>query len=360
MANNNKLTIFQRLNKVLGNEIEGPKYIIDQNSFKNLSDSDLEQKKLDLNFWFHDNFFSKLNWSFNPNVDIGLLYKLRAKQLREKYDYLILSYSGGADSDQILKTFIQNDILIDEVICNFPFKLLEKTTPIPDPLHPLGLIFEYQFAAVPSLKLLAEKSPKTKITLNDFTDFLQTNYLKDNTIVDNEAYLAMTPGFYQDTKRIFQNRVFNDIAETSKKKNVAVIFGADKPILKIVNNQSLFFYFSDTRTMASIIQKTNSKSYVPELFYWSKDAPLIPIQQSHIILNFIKKNKKLKKFLLAQSEIENKKYMIKFKETSLVKNLIYPAWENQYQKEVKGADDGIFEYYYNYNISDLLKNKNKL
>ena len=67
---------------------------------------------------------------------------------------------------------------------------------------------ELVFGAYPEeihLKCLPTREEKEKITLNDFTDFLQTNYLKDNTIVDNETYLPMTPGFYQDTKRIFQD-----------------------------------------------------------------------------------------------------------------------------------------------------------
>ena len=43
----NRLTIFQRLNKVLGNEVDGPKYVIDPSSFNGLSGDDLEQKKLE-------------------------------------------------------------------------------------------------------------------------------------------------------------------------------------------------------------------------------------------------------------------------------------------------------------------------
>lgn len=44
MAN---FTVFQKLNKVLGNELESPKYTIDPNSFKNLDDQELEMKRLE-------------------------------------------------------------------------------------------------------------------------------------------------------------------------------------------------------------------------------------------------------------------------------------------------------------------------
>ena len=45
MANN--FTVFQKLNKVLGNELESPKYIMDPNSFKNLDDQESEMKRLE-------------------------------------------------------------------------------------------------------------------------------------------------------------------------------------------------------------------------------------------------------------------------------------------------------------------------
>jgi hypothetical protein len=45
----NRLTIFQRLNKALGNEVDGPKYVIDPSSFNGLSGDDLEQKLI-MNF----------------------------------------------------------------------------------------------------------------------------------------------------------------------------------------------------------------------------------------------------------------------------------------------------------------------
>jgi hypothetical protein len=51
----------------------------------------------------------------------------KAMQLRDQYDYLILAYSGGADSDNILKVFQQNKIHLDEVWCDWPLSLVEKS-----------------------------------------------------------------------------------------------------------------------------------------------------------------------------------------------------------------------------------------
>ena len=80
-----------------------------------------------------------VSWDFNhavfaqqaqmPRLGIPLmeLYKQRALQLRDRYDYLILGYSGGADSDNILKVFQQNKIHLDEVWCDWPLSLVEKS-----------------------------------------------------------------------------------------------------------------------------------------------------------------------------------------------------------------------------------------
>ena len=64
--------------------------------------------KLDLpiKWHFNDEVFSSLDWTVEPTETLAELYKKRCEQLREKYDYLVLYYSGGADSDNILNHFI--------------------------------------------------------------------------------------------------------------------------------------------------------------------------------------------------------------------------------------------------------------
>ena len=68
-----------------------------------------------LRLWFHDELFSKINWTQEPIDTLENLYIARAKQLREQYDYLILQFSGGSDSSQVLQTFLRNNIFLDEI-----------------------------------------------------------------------------------------------------------------------------------------------------------------------------------------------------------------------------------------------------
>ena len=56
--NDKKLTVFQRLGRVLGGEATSPTYIIDPKSFENLNQDDLEQKKLEA----HQTFYLQNQW----------------------------------------------------------------------------------------------------------------------------------------------------------------------------------------------------------------------------------------------------------------------------------------------------------
>ena len=55
---------------------------------------------------FNEAVFSSYDWTVEPEENILELYRQRAQQLRDKYDYIILIYSGGADSETILQSFI--------------------------------------------------------------------------------------------------------------------------------------------------------------------------------------------------------------------------------------------------------------
>ena len=47
---------------------------------------------------FNDLAYSQINWQHEPEVNIDMLYLMRARQLRDKYDHLVLNFSGGSDS----------------------------------------------------------------------------------------------------------------------------------------------------------------------------------------------------------------------------------------------------------------------
>ena len=130
-----------------------------------------------IRFYFHDHIFKKIDWTIEPEFSLQELYRMRAQELRDEYDYLLLSFSGGSDSLEILHGCLKNNIFLDEVqVTNFE-KALEKLDfqqVMKDP--DLGYFAEYQLSAIPALTQLRLKSPNTKITIIDATDRFVEEY----------------------------------------------------------------------------------------------------------------------------------------------------------------------------------------
>lgn len=82
-------TIFQRLNKVLGNEIEGPKYVIDPNSFSNISGDELENKKLEA----QQTVFLQNQWKKIDNELYQKAIYYEPTRIASYYDYEAMEYT---------------------------------------------------------------------------------------------------------------------------------------------------------------------------------------------------------------------------------------------------------------------------
>jgi hypothetical protein len=240
----------------------------------------------EVKYYFHDHFFKTLNWEIEPPQSLPELYKERAIQLRDKYDYLVLSFSGGSDSNEVLETFLQNNIFLDEVFVSNWEKAISKVNKkelLQDEY--LKFLLEYDLSVVTMLKKIREKSPNTKITLFDSSDFL-FNEIKTRKF--EMLGMSEKTGTYRgimvpipSTVKLVCGYAMN---MSIKNANSALILGIEKPIIS-VDKDNVYFSFSDSGyTYDKLINnKIIDNVYVPEYFYWSPDAPLIPIKQSHVV-----------------------------------------------------------------------------
>ena len=74
------------------------------------------EKNTRATWWYYNEIFDNANENFKlHDASVEAMYRQRALQLRESYDYLILNYSGGADSHNILATFLKNNIKLDHI-----------------------------------------------------------------------------------------------------------------------------------------------------------------------------------------------------------------------------------------------------
>lgn len=113
---------------------------------------------------FHNDVYSNYPWHIEPEQTLDELYDARSRQIREEYDYVILSYSGGSDTNNILESFIRQGLHIDEIVTNHITKATEKFT-ILDPTNKLASNFaaEHQLQAVPRLQYIHSKLPKQRL-----------------------------------------------------------------------------------------------------------------------------------------------------------------------------------------------------
>ena len=106
-----------------------------------------------LHWNFNDEIFSKHDWSKEPLSTLDELYDARSRELREKYDYLILSYSGGSDSHNILMSFIRQGLHLDEIIINHMNKANDQFTDLnPTNKNSTNAAAEFHLQTLPRLK----------------------------------------------------------------------------------------------------------------------------------------------------------------------------------------------------------------
>jgi hypothetical protein len=250
---------------------------------------------------YNEDTFDSLDWSYEPPISLTTLYKHRARQLRERYDYIILGFSGGADSTEVLETFLQEGLFIDEIQTVHYQKIidrLDKDKIVND--ESLSILHEYQAAVVPRLKRVKELSPNTKITELDASDYAyeqiakrKFEYMGINHNPTNGMSLAKP-------LRIYNTYIHSHNNETIKKDKVAFVRGGEKPLLFLYDDYGrkpleLVFRFSDIpmHGVRLIREGAIGELYTIEDFFWSPDAPLIPIKQSHVLKKAIETNKEL-------------------------------------------------------------------
>ena len=119
---------------------------------------------------FNKSIFDSYTWTIEPGTDIRELYRIRARQIREKYDYIRLEFSGGADSATVAHSFINNGIHLDEVVFRYPKTGEKNVTDDPFNTKPENTLSEYRYAAKPWLNWIATHSPRTRITIHDYSE----------------------------------------------------------------------------------------------------------------------------------------------------------------------------------------------
>ena len=269
---------------------------------------------------FNREVFSQQPWMQEPVIDLRSLYRMRAQQLRDRYDYIRLEVSGGADSTTALYSFVLNNIHIDEVVFRYPKQGELGLEPDSKNTKPENTLSEWEFAAKPLLKWLSTNYPAVKITFHDYSENI-LQYRSDESWTDSaKDYLHPEHTFKHDPLATAEQKKLADSGQS-----ICVLYGIDKPKLCIKDGR-WYLYFMDIQANHA---NTNTQGYhnlTTEYFYWTPDLPEIIRKQAHSIKNW---------FMMAQNK--HLQFLIRWPNFSvsqrttyeaLAKPLIYPDFDS--------------------------------
>ena len=286
--------------------------------------------KKPVEWMFYQDVFSKYPWHIEPSKSLDELYDERTRKLREKYDYIALSYSGGADTNNILESFIRQGLHIDEIITNHMSKATSGVTVL-DPRVNSNWNFaaEHELQTVPRLKYISEKLPRTKITVLDVSEIVLNSMIKYNDVdwvLHRNDQLSVGQLFR------YNYFYFSSIKkQLDKNLTVGIIVGVDKPKTAIREDDNFYIYFNDGTANIVGIDKFNEDytNTTVELFYWSPDAVDILCKQSHVIKHWLEEKSVRQQFWRNPSTRTIRMYHERW-----LRSILYNSWnENWFQTD---------------------------
>lgn len=254
-----------------------PTWQVNEKTFTNKLGAIVESSngKNPIHFDFYDRTFLDYDWAHDDLETFDSILTRRCKQLREKYNYIRLFYSGGHDSHTMLLSFLKSNTHIDEIVINIYSYWQKKQSDVTDEYtknHPLN---REQFrAAIPFVKKITGNIPRTKITIEQMSGhYLNSDDNFMSSIQQNCMDITVD-------KMLHRKMLFNH----SNIPNSVNLLGAEKPHLKKIDGR-YFWYMVDNDIVGQATHDTST-----EMFYITPDMPELHRKQCHIMMHWIKSN----------------------------------------------------------------------
>lgn len=231
------------------------------------------KKDQEVTWHFHDEIYSQLDWTKRPLGTLKDLYKQRAQQLRDQYDYLVLHFSGGSDSWNILNTFISNGIRLDEIYTRWANAERKYVSANANNKEEYNIGSEFEHAVLPVLKKIRISHPAINIVIDDYSESYTKKFQEEQFLQSDQFQMMGT--FFRYTRRSKQ-----EILAEKKNKKIGIITGDDK-IFCTAENGDFYAYFQDGLGGTKLeFERT------VELFYWTKNFTILPVVQAHYIKDY--------------------------------------------------------------------------
>lgn len=226
---------------------------------------------------FNRDVFGNYNWSVEPEINLKELYRMRAQQLRDRYDYIRLEVSGGGDSATAAFSFILNGIHLDEVVFRYPKTGEKNVTDDPFNTKPENTLSEWKYAAQPLLQWIATHAPRTKITIHDYSQDMLTSGHDESWIFRTKDYFQPGHAFKHTVDAVDSHKQTLD-----QGKSVCMLWGVDKPKV-CIKDSKWYLYFMDVQANNANPEVGQWDNVTNEYFYWTPDLPELLCKQAHMI-----------------------------------------------------------------------------
>lgn len=261
-------------------------------------------------FHIYDELWDSVDCTKEPEENLDELYVRRARWIRQNYDYVILSFSGGTDSEHVFRTFYQNDIKIDEIL-HYHYDLNCRDRYIQENIEVEG--YEHEKLSLPLIKLIKEVlCPDIKITIADYThnvtkfyENARSNWFEDLPI-DARAMLILPKQIWKIDPTIISKR-WSDLINSGKK--VCVVAGKEKLDIK-KDDKGWYFQFTFRPFWNNdTILKPDLPLHI-EQFYTHPTTIQMQLKQAHLFKKVIE----LDPLLLDEKNVGTRYYENKFAE----------------------------------------------
>lgn len=233
---------------------------------------------------FNDFEFSNYNWKVEPTESLEELYARRAWQIRNDYDYVVILYSGGVDSQNIVDTFVKNNIPIDE-LATLDYHQLD---PRPDSYFHA----EHTYVTYPNIKLMKDRGIKFRHRPIDLSE-ISRDILLDPKWDSDRPYHGNTHASVMHISKTYireRTKDYMDIIESGKK--LVLVWGCDKPRIKFDTANKFQIEFVDYvgSSVGIRTQILNREWEHDEAFYWAPETRDMICKQAHIYKRFVQEN----------------------------------------------------------------------
>ena len=284
-------------------------------------------------WFFNDEVFIRYPWHIEPEESLEELYRRRAQDLRDRYDYIRIDASGGADSSTVVYSFLLNKIHVDEVVFRYPKQGEQGVSGNPHDTRAENTLSEWEFAAKPLLEWIAVHSPETKITVHDYSE----DMIKDADERD-ESWIFRTRHYLQPG-HIYKHDVIaldDHKRQADRNMTIGVIHGIDKPKICIKDNK-FFLYFVDSTTNHNSNVVDDYTNITNEFFYWSPDACDLLAKQAHTLKHWFSMpmNHKFQGVL----HWPNNDFATRTVYENIIKSIIYPHYDSSTFQTMKPTNN---------------------